>query len=415
MKLYKTNEIFLICFFLILSNIKSVRFPNKIVEENFLTYELTKKNKESQPFSFVNLRSEDESGLIQNLTRNNAEYSGKVTIGNPPQEFDMVFDTGSANFIITSSRCESCRHKKYDSSLSKTASNIKRLHSKNNNYVVHSTYFRDEIFIRFGTGDINTIMTTDSVCLGGIESQSTLDANKTCVKKLLILEAIRESPSPFNTVQFDGIIGLSFSHLSLEKESNFIDQLLAENKIRSKLFSFYFNNNDENKSQIHIGGIKKSKFKGDIYYADVISKDYWEIKIDSISYGNQKIETCKDKICTAIIDTGTSMLAGPTYFMQQLEKSSYIRPDCSNFNLLENLRIEINGLFFNLDPEFYTYKYKLTPSDEDYECFNAYMNINALSDARKTTILLGIPFLKKYYTIFDRDNMKVGFAVAKHD
>jgi hypothetical protein len=42
------------------------------------------------------------------------------------------------------------------------------------------------------------------------------------------------------------------------------------------------------------------------------------------------------------------------------------------------------------------------------------MPMNVLSNDTKITILLGQPFLKKYYTIYDQDNSKIGFAKAKH-
>jgi hypothetical protein len=40
----------------------------------------------------------------------NTQFVGRVGVGNPPQEFDVIFDTGSANFWINSKQCtdESC-------------------------------------------------------------------------------------------------------------------------------------------------------------------------------------------------------------------------------------------------------------------------------------------------------------------
>jgi hypothetical protein len=44
------------------------------------------------------------------------------------------------------------------------------------------------------------------------------------------------------------------------------------------------------------------------------------------------------------------------------------------------------------------------------------MNISALNFLKnKFTVVLGAPFLKKFYTIYDIDNYKIGFALAKHD
>ena len=47
-------------------------------------------------------------------------------------------------------------------------------------------------------------------------------------------------------------------------------------------------------------------------------------------------------------------------------------------------------------------------------CVLAVMPMNVLSNDTKITLILGQPFLKKYYSIYDHDNSKLGFAQAKH-
>lgn len=421
----KISEIILFASLVIFNlNIVSTCDPNSYNQHNFeickddmLLYELSPKPYNIEKISLVQEEMDLSlnTDIIINLSRKSTEYSGKVLIGTPPQEMEMVFDTGSANFIITSSMCESvgCRpHRKYNAEKSSTSMVVKSLANHNRDYIRSYDGDRDKVFIRFGTGRVKGFLTKDSICIGG---------SKVCIENFIILEAYEESENPFSIVKFDGIIGLSFSHLSVNERSNYLDMLLASGKISQRIFSFYFNYDDSALSQIHIGGINSEKFKSKIYFADVISKNYWEIKIEKIFYGPFELASCQKVDCTAIVDTGTSMIAAPTPIIKELEGYSNVKEDCSNFKSLLNLRFQINGVIFNLNPKYYVMKVpdevlnpdKFPPSDE-IKCMNAYMTLNALSNKEKYTILLGTPFLKKFYTVFDRERKKIGFAVANH-
>lgn len=89
--------------------------------------------------NYVGMASDDGSSLpLTNYM--DAQYYGTIEIGNPPQEFTVIFDTGSSNTWVPSKKCHSLAcylHNRYDSSESET-------------------YERDsrEFAIRYGSGAV---------------------------------------------------------------------------------------------------------------------------------------------------------------------------------------------------------------------------------------------------------------------
>jgi len=106
------------------------------------------------------------------------------------------------------------------------------------------------------------------------------------------------------------------------------------------------------------------------------------------------------------VDTGTSQLAGPTEVINDLSSRLNVKPDCSNFNELPNLGFIMGDNILNLKPNDYVDK----GSDG---CEVALMPLD-VPPPNGPLFIFGDPFLRKYYTAYDRERNQVGFATARH-
>merc|ERR1719311_1312001 len=96
-----------------------------------------------------------------------SEYYGTVSVGSPPQSFQVVFDTGSGNLLLPSKECtdEACTsHKRFDPTLSATSMQVAYADQPNTPVAADGT--RDVVTITFGTGEMSGVYVRDNVCLG---------------------------------------------------------------------------------------------------------------------------------------------------------------------------------------------------------------------------------------------------------
>lgn len=310
-------------------------------------------------------------------------YWGTVKLGTPAQEFKVIFDTGSGNLIIPHESCssEGCKpHRKYSPQASSTSAKVVNERGESGTS------------ISFGTGDISGDYYKDKFCI----------AAQLCTE-VRFVASTEESTSPFSQTPFDGILGLGFKDLSMGEHFNILDDLNANSQLPMGTFAVYLT--DDTSSEITFGGYRADKVASDIVWAKVVHESYWQVGVDDITFNNVQTKLCKGG-CQVAVDTGTSMLAGPSDLVDKLTDKLDAKDDCSNFNDLPTIGFKVKNKILNLFPEDYMDK-------SSGECTFSIMSLD-VPPPKGPLFIFGDPFLRRFVTIYDRSGPRVGFAVAKH-
>lgn len=211
---------------------------------------------------------------------------------------------------------------------------------------------------------------------------------------------------PFANFRFDGLMGLGVSTLALDKTFSIISQFTENHALRDPVFSVFFSDQEGETSEVTFGGVVKDHMASELFWVPLTSMaGYWEVQIEEITLNGVRQGVGKD--IRVAVDSGTSLLAGPSVVIKELLRRVDVNPDCSNFESLPKLGFIIGGRILSLTPDEYVRK----PSDT--VCRFALMSLD-FPPPSGPIFILGIPFLQKYYTVYDEPNRRVGFAAARH-
>lgn len=128
--------------------------------------------------------------------------------------------------------------------------------------------------------------------------------------------------------------------------------------------------------------------------------------MEEINVGSAATGLCGRNGCKVAVDTGTSMLAAPSKVVDGLKKRLQVMTDCSNRRDLPDLSFTVGNLTLTLTPQEYVVSRGLG-------CRLALMALD-IPPPRGPLFIFGDPLLRKYYTVYDYTNMRIGFGVAKH-
>jgi len=336
----------------------------------------------------------------------NTQYTGHFTIGG--QDIMGIFDTGSFELLVRSTKCGACKHPTpaYDASKSTTF-------VKNGSTVQHV----------FGSGPCISESGYDTVTVGPMSQ-----------KHQHIWEITQHQIPVLDQAKFAAIVGIGphFAPGNTEKT------LLMNYEVEE--FSICLERGSGKPGHLTWGPEPAAK-KAQMASVPVAGKLHWAAKMTEIGFvkeapkgasllSSKKAANPCASGCAAIVDSGTSLIAAPTSALMELsEQIGPIHEDCSNLHQLPMLKFKMGDRDFELPPHAYVMRIKgavmqansvwdvlfFKPQLKKVDmCIPAFMQIDMNSQMGPVWIL-GMPFFRYYHTSFDRKTKQMHFATAGKD
>ncbi|KAK3548982.1 hypothetical protein QTP70_024807 [Hemibagrus guttatus] len=317
-------------------------------------------------------------------------YFGVISVGTPPQSFEVLFDTGSSNLWVNSVYCST------QACTAQTQFNPQQ----SSTYQSTSQTF----YLPYGAGALNGVFGYDTVTLAGIQ-----------VTDQQIGLSTNEPSQPFLEAPFDGILGLAYPSLAVGNAMPLVDNMMQQGLLEQNLFGIYLSPAGGSGSEVAFGTVDTNMYQGQIYWTPVTAETYWQIGIQEVEISGQQTGWCSQYSgCQAIVDTGTPSLTAPSSFISSLmqyigaQQDSYgqYAVDCSQVSNLPSLNFIISGESFPLGPSYY-----IQESQSGY-CTVDITPTYLPSQNGQPLWIFGDVFLRAYYSVYDRGNNQVGFAQA---
>ncbi|NXK47259.1 PEPC protein, partial [Chauna torquata] len=144
-----------------------------------------------------------------------SSYFGEVSIGTPPQNFLVLFDTSSSNLWVPSTlhQTPACgNHALFNPSASSTFVNSGQTYT-----------------LSYGSGTLTVLLGCDALQIQSISvtnQEFGLSEN--------------EPTQPFYCAEFDGILGMAYPSLAAGGTPTPLQGTLQQNQLTQPIFSFYF-------------------------------------------------------------------------------------------------------------------------------------------------------------------------------
>lgn len=344
----------------------------------------------------------DVSMVNQNT---DSSYFGSMSIGTPPQQFNVILDTGSSDLWLASSQCTACPSgtPEFDS-------------TKSSSFAASSS--NQPVTIQYGSGAVQGTLAQDTVSMGGftVSVQTFLNVQQTSNSLL--------------DGSVAGIMGLAFQSLASTKALPFWQALANNNQWTSPDMSFwltrFLNDNNARAEEpggvLTLGGTNSSLFTGDIQFLDMpsgVSQSFWLLQMSSVTVQGKNVKIATGNAAMSAIDTGTTLIGGPTTDVKNIwaavPGSSPLSGNLAGFYAFPcSTDVQISISFGGNSWPISTADMNLGTSGNDGQCVGGIFDLSAGSSGGggggNPNWVVGDTFLKNVYTVFRSSPPSIGFA-----
>lgn len=346
----------------------------------------------------LNLKSSDSKSLEMSNYYNELYYF-TLYVGSNSSELFVMVDTGSSYLWLPNTKCTSCDHA--DNFYNATASSTGRSLSKDYTFT-------------YGESSVS-----------GTAMKETVKASKDSSLELTNFAFLSVSQATnFNSLDADGILGLSFVSDTSDFK-NFIEELEVQKKIRTSSFSLYLNHNyldevikTDPPATMIFGSYDLNFATEDFKYVKKSrNTSLWESKLEGIKVDvirDGVVEETKKLMISAssvVFSTGSPLIQAPTTEYNSLmslitddytcyQSDNEIYCFCASLDDFPSMKFKVDGNVFELEAEFYV---------QNSMGICRIMLVKGENDGK---IVLGLPFLRKYYSYFDYERKEIGLAPA---
>ena len=391
---------------------------------------------------------------IQQINLEDNAYVSEMYVGNPPQKIRGLFDTGSTNMWVLNKNVQlpngADKQYAYDPAASSTFKNGTQ-----------------KAAIQFGSGALAGNFVNDDVRLGSCDGQTS---NGQIHIKNQRFGNVQRQRTIFTGSNFEAIVGLAYPTLAEKGVTPIFDEMMNQHLLTQNLFAFYLTSKQADNQGVHsdltFGYYDKAKFTGEMKWYPIQFQYMFGVPLDDIKVNGKSTGVCANRPngCLITFDSGTSLMSVPTFaskilMQHQVPTANFVMP-CQNQAQFGDLTLVIGGDEYTLSNEEWmfpseqikfaqggqTLNFKMGPlgpqvmaqidsGEHVFEQFGnetltmidsqqtesvdkkhatmpkqACMSTIMTMDIAREMFLVGDVFMRKFYTVFDRDNNRVGLA-----